>query len=198
MDYKKIKIDFLQEYIAKSISTKTNILNNEENLRSLIKITKKIIISLSSGGKLIFAGNGGSAADAQHLSAEFVGKFNFDRPALPSISLTTNTSTITAIGNDYGYKYIFSRQIEALAKKKDILILISTSGNSENLIEAFLSANKIGVHTFCFLGNHGGKIGKIVKDQIVINSNITSIIQENHIMLGHLICLLVENAIFQQ
>lgn len=196
MDHKKVKLNIIKEYIVKSITAKTDILNDEENIKSIIHIAKKIILTFRSGGKLIFAGNGGSAADAQHLSAEFVGKFNFNRPALPSISLTTNTSTITAIGNDYSYKYIFSRQVEALANKKDVLILISTSGNSENLIKAALSAKKKGVHTFCFLGNKGGKISKIVEDWIIVNSNTTSIIQESHIMLGHLICLLVEDAIF--
>ena len=142
MDHKKVKLNIIKEYIVKSITAKTDILNDEENIKSIIHIAKKIILTFRSGGKLIFAGNGGSAADAQHLSAEFVGKFNFNRPALPSISLTTNTSTITAIGNDYSYKYIFSRQVEALANKKDVLILISTSGNSENLIKAALSAKK--------------------------------------------------------
>ncbi len=144
----------------------------------------------------MFCGNGGSAADSQHLAAELVSKLCYDRPALNAIALTTDTSALTAIGNDYGYIYSFSRQVEAIAKKGDILIGISTSGRSKNVIEAVKSAKDRGVITIGFLGEEGRDIGLMVDYQINVPSSETPKIQEGHIAIGHIICALIEEKFF--
>jgi D-sedoheptulose 7-phosphate isomerase len=151
--------------------------------------------SINNGGKLLLMGNGGSAADAQHLAAEFVGRFKKERKALPAIALTTDTSALTCLGNDYGFESIFSRQIEALARKGDAVIGISTSGNSENVFRAVQKANEIGAISIGFLGNDGGRIKKIVHKAIVVPSNDTARIQESHITIGHIICEIIEQEI---
>ena len=148
--------------------------------------------SLICGGKLLLMGNGGSAADAQHLAAEFIGRFKIERKALPAIALTTDTSALTCLGNDYGFESIFSRQVEALANKGDAVIGISTSGNSENVFKAVQKANEIGAVSIGFLGNDGGRIKQIVQRAIVVPSNDTARIQEAHITIGHIICEIIE------
>ena len=148
--------------------------------------------SLKRGGTLFWCGNGGSAADSQHLAAELVGRFKKDRKALRSIALTTDTSVLTCVANDYSYEDIFSRQLEALARSGDVLIAISTSGNSENILRALIAAEELGVKTIALLGKDGGQ-AKIIADQaIVIPSDSTARIQEAHILIGHILCDLIE------
>jgi len=149
--------------------------------------------ALKKGNKLLFAGNGGSAADAQHLAAEFVGRFEKERRALPAMALTTDSSILTAVGNDYGYRKIFSRQIEGFARAGDVFVAISTSGNSENLIEALEACGERACKTIGLLGRDGGEIGKRVDLPLIVPSKNTARIQEMHIMIGHIICELVEN-----
>jgi len=151
-------------------------------------VAEKIKESLNNNGKVIWMGNGGSAADCQHLAAEFVGRFQKERNPFASIALTTDTSILTAIGNDYGFEQIFARQIKALCNKNDIVIGISTSGYSENIIVALEEAKKIGAYTVSFTGESGGKAGTISDYSIKIPSNSTARIQEAHILIGHMIC----------
>jgi D-sedoheptulose 7-phosphate isomerase len=152
----------------------------------------KIKSRLEAGGKLLLMGNGGSAGDAQHIAAELVGRFKKERKAMPALALTVDTSTLTALGNDYGFDTIFERQIEALANKGDAVIGISTSGNSENVVRAIHKANAIGAYTIGFLGNDGGKLKEAVNLPIIIPSNDTARIQEVHITIGHIICEIIE------
>ncbi len=151
--------------------------------------------TIKKGGKILLFGNGGSAADAQHIAAELVGRYKKDREALAAIALTTDTSAITAIGNDYGYEYVFVRQIEALAKKEDMLIGISTSGNSENVLRALHKGKEIGCKTIGLSGKGGGKMDRVCDLNIVIPSNDTARIQEMHIMIGHIISEAVESSL---
>ncbi|MDO8577858.1 MAG: D-sedoheptulose 7-phosphate isomerase [Dehalococcoidales bacterium] len=151
-----------------------------------------ILAAYRSGGKVIFCGNGGSAADAQHLAAELVGRFKLERRALPAIALNTNTSILTALGNDYGYETVFSRQVEALANKNDIVIGLSTSGNSPNIIKAIEAAKSRGAKTIGLSGGNGGKLAKVADLAVVVPSDNTPRIQEAHITIGHIVCELVE------
>ena len=152
----------------------------------------KIAQSLSNLGTLFWCGNGGSAADSQHLAAELVGRFKKDRKALRSIALTTDTSVLTCIANDYSYEDVFSRQIEALARDGDVLVAISTSGSSENVLQALKAAKKIGVKTIAILGKDGGQAKALADLAIVISSDSTARIQEAHILIGHILCDLIE------
>ncbi|HUU49981.1 MAG TPA: D-sedoheptulose 7-phosphate isomerase [Nitrospinota bacterium] len=156
------------------------------------KIIELIVDAIRKKKKILIMGNGGSAADAQHLVAELVGRFKLERKAIPAIALTTNTSTLTAIGNDYSFDKIFGRQIEALAEEGDIVLGLSTSGLSENLIYAFKIAKDLGATTIGFLGKDGGKVKDIVDISILIPSNNTPRIQEAHITIGHIICEEIE------
>ena len=151
-------------------------------------LCKESIKAITKGKKIIFFGNGGSAADAQHLATELTVRFKKKRRALPAIALTTDTSALTAIGNDFGFKYIFSRQIEAIGNKGDICIAITTSGNSQNLIEAIKVANKKKLKTFCFSGNNGGKIKKYIKNSVIVPSFATADIQVVQIFIGQTLC----------
>ena len=169
--------------------------DNIEVHKNLFSISKDILDAVENiknrikkGGKILFCGNGGSAADAQHLAAELVVKYKKKRKALPAIALSTDTSILTAIGNDYGFKKVFSRQVEAIGNKGDILILITTSGNSINLIEALKVAKKKGLKIYCFSGNNGGKIKRYLKNMVIIPSKNTSLIQVVEIFLGQLLC----------
>ena len=155
-------------------------------------LASQIVQSLKKGGKVILMGNGGSAGDAQHIAAEFVGRYKKERRSYPALALNTNTSSVTAIGNDYGYEYTFSRQIEGFAKEGDIVIGISTSGNSLNVYKALELAKKMGCYTAAFLGKTGGTIKDIVDMPIIVKSNNTPRIQECHIFIGHTLCELVE------
>ena len=151
---------------------------------------------LSNGGKLLFAGNGGSAADAQHMAGEFVSRFAFDRPGLPAIALTTDTSILTAIGNDYGYEKLFARQVQAHGNKGDVFVGYSTSGASPNILLAFEEARKAGIICVGLTGNRGGPMRDLCHHLLEVPSAETPKIQEGHLVLGHIICGLVENAIF--
>lgn len=156
-------------------------------------IANLFIETLKTGGKIIFIGNGGSAADAQHLAAELVGRFRKNRKALAAIALTTDTSILTAVGNDFGFDEIFSRQIKALAKNNDLLVGISTSGKSKNIIKALKVSKAIGLKSIGFLGQDGGEIKKIVDVDLTISLDNTPAIQEMHILAGHAICGIVED-----
>lgn len=192
----------MQNYITQEYhKTKTlfeKILNDKTLLLNIEKVTNICYESLKAGGKIMFCGNGGSAADSQHLAAELVSKLCYDRPALNAMALTTDTSALTAIGNDYGYIYSFSRQVDAISKEGDILIGISTSGRSKNIIEAIKSAKLKNVITIGFLGEDGRDIGELVDHQINIPSSETPKIQEGHIATGHIICALIEEKFFGQ
>lgn len=154
------------------------------------------VSSLRANGKLLFAGNGGSAADAQHWAGELVSRFYYDRPGLPAIALTTDTSILTAIGNDYGYDYTFARQVEALGREGDVFVAISTSGNSANVIRAAEVARKRGVKVISFTGQGGGKLALISDICFRVPSNETPRIQEGHEFIGHLLCALIEAEMF--
>lgn len=181
--------------IEESIAVKDKI--RQTQVETIIKIAKLIENAFKKGGKVILFGNGGSASDAQHLAAEFIGRFQKERRGLPAISLTTNTSTLTALSNDYGYDIVFSRQIEALAKKNDIVIGISTSGKAKNVIQAIKIAKKNKIKTIALTGGSGGELAKISNVSLIVPSNITARIQETHILIGHIICELVENNLFK-
>ncbi len=155
-------------------------------------LAKEIVKSLKAGGKVILMGNGGSAGDAQHIAAEFVGRYKKERKSYPALALNANTSSITAIGNDYGYDETFSRQVEGFAKAGDVVIGISTSGNSANVYKALELAKKLNCYTAAFLGKDGGNIKNIADLPIIVKSNNTPRIQECHIFMGHTLCELVE------
>lgn len=182
----------MKELILESIAVKQKLLE-EKYFHSIQKIGEEIILALKNGNTVYSAGNGGSAADAQHFMAELAGKFETERRGLRGVALTTNTSNITAIGNDYGYEVIFSRQLEAVARPGDIFLGISTSGNSKNIIRAMESAKKIGVKTLGLLGNDGGKIKPLCDLEITVPSSKTSRIQECHILIIHILSKMVDD-----
>ena len=167
-------------------------MENQELLSRIEAAAELIRDSLEKGGKILFCGNGGSAADAQHLTAELVGKFQRERRAMAAVCLNTNVSSLTAIANDYSYDIVFARAVEALMKPEDVLVGISTSGNSENVYRVALKAKEIGGKTISLLGMNGGKIKDLSDIPIVVPSSCTARIQEAHIMIGHIICELVE------
>ena len=184
--------------IEASIAVKERLLSSAEVVSSVAKVSEILVNAFEQGNKVLFFGNGGSAADAQHIAAEFVGRFAFDRPALPALALTVNTSCVTAIGNDYGFDQVFSRQIEALAHTDDVAIGISTSGNSRNVVSALLVSRQKGLHTVALTGCTGGKLKNAVDYCICVPSNDTPRIQECHILIGHIISELVEQTIFHE
>ncbi len=189
-------INFIKSKIEESISLKTSLLSNTEILNAVNNTINEIVTCYKTGGKVLWCGNGGSAADAQHLAAELSGRFYYDRPPLFSEALHVNTSYITAVANDYSYDIIYSRLVEAMGKKGDILIGLSTSGNSANVIKALEKANEMGITTIAFTGKTGGKMNGIGKYLINIPSTDTPRIQECHMLLGHTICELVEMNLF--
>lgn len=164
----------------------------KELVPNIVLIANRIINSLEKGGKLLICGNGGSAADAQHLSSELVGRYQKERKSLCALSLSTDPSAVTAIGNDYGFNKVFSRQVEGLGSAEDILLVISTSGQSQNLVNAIKSANKKKIETVGLLGNEGGIIKNMLDFNIVINSKNTARIQESHGLIIHLICKIID------
>lgn len=184
------------ELIEASITTKRSLLGSSEVLRMVAEASEALAHALKLGNKVLLFGNGGSAADAQHIAAEFVGRFGFDRAALPALALSVNGSSVTAIGNDYGFDRIFSRQVEAFGRSGDIAIAISTSGNSPNVIDAVLAARKIGLRTIALTGGTGGKLKDKVDYCVCVPSESTPRIQECHILIGHIISELVEREIF--
>lgn len=184
--------------IQASIAVKGLLLGNSEVVSNIATVSALLVDAFDQGNKVILFGNGGSAADAQHIAAEFVGRFAFDRPALPALALSVNTSCVTAIGNDYGFDLVFSRQIEALARPGDLAIGISTSGNSANVLQGLVTARKIGLATVALTGCAGGKLRNAVDYCICAPSNETPRIQECHILIGHIISELVEETIFHE
>lgn len=166
-----------------------------EGISSIIDIAQLFIDSLKKGGKIILMGNGGSASDSQHIAAELVGRFKKERPALPAISLTVNTSTITAIANDYSYEQIFARQVEALGQKNDLVVGISTSGKAKNVAAAIRQAKKMGLKTVALSGGDGGELTKLADVSLLVPSPVTARIQEAHITIAHIICELVEESL---
>jgi len=190
MSIKKIK-----NQIQASIKVKNLLLENTEILNQIDLTAEKCGSTLKQGGKIVFCGNGGSFADAQHLSAEFTSRFAYDRPGLASLALGTNSSTMTAIGNDYGYENVFSREIEAIVESKDLIIAITTSGNSINILKAIEAAKQKNIYTIVFTGATRGSLGQDI-DTINVPSNETARIQECHILIGHIICGIAEQSIF--
>ena len=188
---KDIILDTLQD----SIRVKDRFIKN--NIPLILRGADMLVTCITSGHKILIFGNGGSAADAQHIAAEFVNRFQIERPPLAAIALTTDTSIITSIGNDYHFDEIFSRQINALGKKDDIAIGISTSGNSKNVIQAIHAAGKIGMFTIGLTGR-GGELAQCVDLVFAVESDITARIQEVHITLGHILCDLVERILFPE
>lgn len=184
--------------IQASIAAKERLLGSSEVVLTVARVSEILVQALEKGNKALLFGNGGSAADAQHIAAEFVGRFAFDRPALPALALSVNTSCVTAIGNDYGFDLVFSRQLEALARQGDVAIGISTSGNSPNVLRAMAVARKMGVHTVALTGCTGGKLKDAVDHCICVPSDQTPRIQECHILIGHIISELVEQTIFHE
>lgn len=188
--------NYIKDQIKKSYETKQDIYNNDALIDTIEKVAKECVRLYRGSNKTILAGNGGSAADAQHIAAELVGRYGFDRPSIPSLALTTDTSNLTAIGNDYGYDKVFSRQLEGMGQKGDIFIGISTSGNSVNIINAFESAKARGIMTVALVGRDGGKMGQMADFAIIVPSNSTPRIQESHILIGHILCDIIEKEIF--
>ena len=184
------------ESIGQSIATKQAILDNPDFLERIKKAAEIIIESLNNGGKIHFCGNGGSAADAQHLAAELSGRFYYDRPPLNAEALHCNTSYLTAVGNDYGYDFIFARLLRGTAKKGDVLIGISTSGNSKNILKAYEVCREMGITVISMTGQTGGAMKECSDLLLNVPSTDTPRIQESHIMIGHIICELVESALF--
>lgn len=186
----------IPEIIAASIQVKSLVLADENLQQTIQQVINVVTIAFQNGKKVLFCGNGGSAADAQHLAAEFSGRFYKDRKALPSEALHCNTSYLTAVANDYSYEVIYARLVDGICEAGDVLIGLSTSGNSGNILKAFETAKEKGVITVGFTGATGGKM-KAVSDYLVnVPSADTPRIQESHIMIGHIICQLVESNIF--
>jgi D-sedoheptulose 7-phosphate isomerase len=187
---------YINNQIKQSLEIKRAILENDK-LTTLIKeVAEKAVEVYRTGNKTLIAGNGGSAADAQHIAGEFVSRFYFDRPGLPSIALTTDTSVLTAVGNDYGFEELFARQIQANGVQGDMFIGISTSGNSKNVIKALHACKEKGLITVGLTGESGGKMTDLCDYCIQVPSNETPRIQESHILIGHIICAVVEESIF--
>lgn len=184
--------------IESSIATHQRLLGNADTLAVIATAGDVLVGALLQGRKVLLFGNGGSAADAQHIAAEFVGRFNFDRPALSALALSVNSSCVTAIGNDFGFDQVFSRQIEALGARGDVAIGISTSGNSSNVLRAMEVARKMGLHTVGFTGSNGGKLKEAVDHCICVPSNETPRIQECHILVGHVLSQVVEETLFHE
>jgi D-sedoheptulose 7-phosphate isomerase len=177
-----------------SADVKTRFL--KENLPKLLEVIKLISQAFEAGNKLFFFGNGGSAADAQHLAAEFVNRYIMDRPPLPAVALTTDTSILTSVSNDFAFNEIFAKQLRALGKEGDVTIGISTSGNSSNVLKAFEVAKEMGIKTVALTGNDGGALAKMADFSLVVSSTSTPRIQEAHILIGHILCEMVEHKIF--
>ena len=188
--------EIIKKILADSLKVKETFVR--ENISKLILLAEKTAAAFTSDRKLMLAGNGGSAADAQHIAAEFVNRYTFERPPLPALALTTDSSVITSIGNDYSFNDIFSKQVKALGIEGDILLVISTSGDSENLLSAVNDARSRGIYTAGFLGRDEGKLVNRVDLALVTNTESTPRIQETHILAGHILCHLVDYILFQR
>jgi D-sedoheptulose 7-phosphate isomerase len=191
-------MDKIKNIIQVSIDVKRLVLQNEELISNIDKVIDKIVLAFKNRKHVYFCGNGGSAADAQHLAAEFSGRFYIDRKALPAEALHCNTSYLTAVANDYGYDVIYSRIIEGIGEEGDILVGLSTSGNSKNIVKAFEKAKEKKITTIGLTGSSGGAMKSYSDYLINIPSNDTPRIQESHILIGHIICQLVEEKYFEQ
>jgi D-sedoheptulose 7-phosphate isomerase len=188
--------DVVQKQLAQSIATLQAVLADESIAETIVRLSQITAASMKSGGKLLVAGNGGSAADAQHLVAEFVGRLTVSRPALRAIALTTDTSILTAVGNDFNFDHVFERQVEALGAPGDVFLGISTSGNSKNILRAVKLACKMGLTTVGFTGNGGGELAQYCDLNVIVPSTTTMNIQESHLALEHIFCMLVEFCYF--
>ena len=191
-------IDNIRRHIEESVQTKQLILDDEQMLNQIGQAADMIIKAYRSGKKTLLAGNGGSAADAQHIAGEFVSKFYFDRPGIPSIALTTDTSILTAIGNDYGFERLFARQVEAQGVEGDVFIGISTSGNSKNIVAALRACKETGIRTIGLTGSKPCEMDDLCDITLKVPSDQTPRIQESHIMIGHILCGLVEADLFEK
>jgi len=189
---------YTADYLATSVTAMNAFATDAEASTTMIGMADDIVASIRAGGKLMVCGNGGSAADAQHIAGEFISRLMFDHAALPAIALTTDTSSITATGNDYGYEHIFTRQVVGLGKKGDVLLGISTSGNSPNVVAALKEARARGIVTHGFAGAAGGKMVELCDRVLRAPSTWTPIIQQCHIVAVHIVCALVERAMFPE
>jgi D-sedoheptulose 7-phosphate isomerase len=187
----------IKKIISDSIAVKQLVLSDEKLLATVQEVAQKMVACLRNGGRIYFCGNGGSAADAQHLAAEFSGRFYTDRRALPAEALHCNTSYLTAVANDYSYDVVYARLIDGIANEGDFVVGLSTSGNSRNIVKAFESARAKNVTTVGFTGKEGGKMKNLSDYLLNVPSSDTPRIQESHIMLGHIICQMVEEIYFQ-
>lgn len=190
--------DYITSQIQETQQVMSTMLADAKLLGRLESAAEACIVALKNGRKILLAGNGGSAADAQHIAGEFVSRFAFDRPGLPAIALTTDTSILTAIGNDYGYEKLFARQVQAHAQKGDVFIAYSTSGRSPNVIAALQEAKSRGVICVGMTGNRGGPMQELCDHYLDVPSAETPKIQEGHAVLGHILCGLVEMALFKR
>lgn len=186
----------IQRALRESIKAKEDFIR--ENTDKLILFADKIALALTADRKLLLCGNGGSAADAQHIAAEFINRYELERPPLPALALTTDTSILTSVGNDYSIEETFSKQIKALGVEGDVLLAISTSGNSANVLKAVETAKNQGIFTVGLTGGNGGKLADLAEMSLVVKSHTTARIQEAHILAGHIICELVDYILFQQ
>ena len=186
----------IKQRIEESIAVKETLLLDEILLDAVVRLAEAVISVISSGGRILLCGNGGSASDALHITGELVGRFQRERSAWSAIVLNADVATMTAIANDYGYEQVFARQVAAHMRGGDLLIGFSTSGNSENICNAARTARELGGLTAAFTGNLGGRLKEMVDFSIVVPSNVTARIQESHIMLGHIVCELVEERLW--
>ena len=186
----------IEEILKESLRVKDRFIR--ENVSNIIFLAEKIALAFTSDRKLLVCGNGGSAADSQHIVAEFVNRYTLERPPLPALALTTDTSVITSIGNDYSFVDIFSKQVKALGVEGDVLLAITTSGNSENVLSAVRDAHSLGMYVAGFTGGDGGQLELLADLALVVKSDMTPRIQEAHILAGHLLCHLVDYILFQR
>lgn len=197
-EHKSLLQEMVCDRIRRSVELKQTLLQDEAFSALVIEAALQIVKALRAGGKVMFFGNGGSAADAQHLAAEFTGRYLKERRALPALALHANTSAVTAIGNDYGFDLVFARQIEALGKDRDVAVGISTSGNSPNVLRALEAAKSKSIYTVALTGASGGKMKSVADCTIRIPSEETPRIQECHILAGHIICEIAEDMLFEE
>ena len=192
----------MQDIITRQMQHSGRVLQamqDDSALRAALQAAAEACIgSLRAGGKVLLAGNGGSAADAQHIAGELVSRFEFDRPGLAAVALTTDTSILTAIGNDYGYERLFTRQVQALGRRGDIFVAYSTSGNSPNIVAALQVAREMGLVTVGFTGNRGGSMNALCDHLLAMPAAETPRIQEGHLVLGHILCGLIESTLFER
>lgn len=187
-------IERIHQFARESIETKKAFFDSQAE--SVARAAELLISSVKGGGKVLIFGNGGSAADAQHIAAELVNRLNYDRPPIPAIALTTDTSILTSVGNDSSFDELFERQLRALARRGDIALAISTSGESPNVLRAVVAARELGLKTIALAGRDGGKLARAVDVALVVAARSTQRIQETHITIGHILCELVEDALF--